>query len=71
MNHQPFNGKFIKDNKIGPGSKITIIRSGDVIPYIADIVSESETGSPQMPDVDYEWSKTGVDIMIKSSVYRA
>jgi DNA ligase (NAD+) len=62
-----FNGKFIKDNKIGPGSKITIIRSGDVIPYIADIISESETGSPQMPDLDYEWSKTGVDIMIKSS----
>ena len=27
-----FNAKFIKDNKIAPGSIIVIIRSGDVIP---------------------------------------
>ena len=59
-----FNGKFIKDNKIGPGSKLVIIRSGDVIPYIQEILSVSETGEPQMPTMDYIWSKTGVDIMI-------
>lgn len=59
-----FNGKFIKDNKIGPGSKLVIIRSGDVIPYIQEILSVSETGEPQMPTMDYVWSKTGVDIMI-------
>ena len=59
-----FNGKFIQDNKIGPGSKIVIIRSGDVIPYISEILSESEIGKGQMPDVKYVWSKTGVDIML-------
>jgi len=59
-----FNGKFIKDNKIGPGSKIVIIRSGDVIPYINEIISQSETGQGQMPDLKYVWTKTGVDIMI-------
>ena len=59
-----FNGKFIKDNKIGPGSKLVIIRSGDVIPYIQEILSSSETGEPQMPTMEYVWSKTGVDIMI-------
>jgi len=59
-----FNGKFIQDNKIGPGSKIVIIRSGDVIPYISEILSGSEIGKGQMPDVKYEWSKTGVDIML-------
>jgi NAD-dependent DNA ligase len=62
-----FNGKFIKDNKIGPGSKIIIMRSGDVIPYIDSIISVSETGEGQMPDLEYDWTKTGVDILIKES----
>ena len=59
-----FNGKFIKDNVIGPGSRILIMRSGDVIPYILETLSKSESGDPQMPEVKYEWSKTGVDIML-------
>lgn len=59
-----FNGKFIKDNKIGPGSRLTIIRSGSVIPYVKDILSTSASGQPQMPDVPYIWSKSGVDIML-------
>lgn len=58
-----FNGKFIKDNKIGPGSRILIMRSGDVIPYILEVLSEGEA---QMPDLDYEWTKSGVDIMLPS-----
>lgn len=61
-----FNGKFIHDNKIGPGSRIIIMRSGDVIPYITEIISPSETGYPQMPEIAYDWTKTGVDIMINS-----
>lgn len=59
-----FNGKYIKDNKLGPGSRITIMRSGDVIPYILEVNSPAESGQPQMPLVPYEWTSTGVDIMI-------
>lgn len=59
-----FNGKFIKDNKIGPGSKIIILRSGDVIPYITKILSKSETGEGQLPEIKYTWTKSGVDIML-------
>jgi NAD-dependent DNA ligase len=33
-----FNAKFIRDNKIGPGAKIRITRSGDVIPLILEVV---------------------------------
>lgn len=33
-----FNAKFIYDNKIGPGAKIRITRSGDVIPTILECV---------------------------------
>lgn len=59
-----FNGKFIKDNKIGPGSRIEVIRSGDVIPYIEKVISPAGNGKGSMPDVDYIWSKTGVDIIL-------
>lgn len=61
-----FNAKFIQDNKIGPGSKLVIIRSGLVIPYIEKVLSPSETGEGQMPDVPYTWSKTGVDAIADS-----
>lgn len=59
-----FNGKFIKDNKIGPGSRLMIIRSGAVIPHIEKVLTPAASGEPQMPDVPYVWSKSGVDIML-------
>lgn len=33
------NAKFIRDNKIGPGAKIHIVRAGQVIPYIVKTVN--------------------------------
>lgn len=59
-----FNGKYIWDNKIGPGSKIVVMRSGDVIPYILEILSPSETGEGQMPDIKYVWNDSKVDILV-------
>ena len=61
-----FNGKYIKDNVIGPGSRIVIMRSGDVIPYILEVLAPSETKQPSMPTVEYEWTDTGVDIKLKN-----
>jgi len=58
-----FNGKFIKDHKLGPGSRVIIMRSGFVIPYIAEVLSPSETGEPQMPNLEYKWSNSGVDVI--------
>jgi DNA ligase (NAD+) len=59
------NAKFIYDNNIGKGSKIKIIRSGDVIPKIMEVLTDSKSGKPQMPDIPYEWNDTHVDIMVK------
>ncbi len=56
-----FNGKFIKDNNIGPGAKIVITRSGDVIPHVMKVSKPSEA---QMPEMSFKWNDTGVDIMI-------
>jgi DNA ligase (NAD+) len=57
-----FNGAFIKDNNIGIGSTIQLIRSGDVIPHIKSIIVPSS--EPKMPDMPYKWNDTNVDIMI-------
>ena len=55
-----FNGKFIYDNKIGPNSIINITRSGDVIPHIVSVDKGTEA---DMPEVDYVWNETKVDIL--------
>ena len=58
-----FNAKYICDNIIGPGSILEIVRSGDVIPHILKIVEPSATGKPQLPNLNYVWTSTEVDIV--------
>jgi DNA ligase (NAD+) len=61
-----FNAKFIKDNMIGPGARILIVRSGDVIPFIDKVIKPAE--QPQMPlDTVYVWTDTGVDILLDTT----
>ena len=60
-----FNAKFIEDNVIGPGSKIVIIRSGDVIPHVVRIISPSANGKPSFPRSAWVWNATHVDILLK------
>ena len=59
-----FNGKFINDNKIGVGSLIQLVRSGDVIPHIIAVIQPAEKA--QMPNVPYEWNETHVDLVLKN-----
>jgi DNA ligase (NAD+) len=51
-----FNARFILDNKIGPGSRVSIIRSGAVIPYINEVLEPAPDGA-QMPTDPYQWLK--------------
>lgn len=57
-----FNSKFIVDNSLGQGSIIKIVRSGGVIPFITEVVKGSS--EPDMPDVEYTWNESGVDIVV-------
>ena len=59
-----FNLRYIVDNKLGPGSEIQIIKSGDVIPYIYSIIKSSD--EPQMPDksIKWHWNETEVDAIV-------
>lgn len=54
-----FNAKWIMDNKIGPGARVKLIRSGDVIPYIVDVTKKAKKA--QMPSGKWKWGETGVD----------
>jgi NAD-dependent DNA ligase len=58
-----FNAKYIIDNVIGPGTRVKIVKSGDVIPYIQEILSKSASGKPKLPSFEWEWNETKVDII--------
>lgn len=61
-----FNAKYIVDNSIGQGSQIKLVRSGDVIPYILEVVKKSKIAS--LPEeASYEWNESGVDIIANKS----
>ena len=63
-----FNAKFIKDNKIGVGSVIKLMRSGQVIPHIISVeVPSDEAMMPLMSKDKYEWNETGVDIILRDT----
>ena len=62
-----FNASFIEKNVIGTGSRIIIIRSGDVIPKIQRVLSPAANGLPALPDgigSAYAWNDTHVDLRI-------
>jgi len=56
-----FNAKYIFDKNIGPGALIKLTRSGDVIPYIVDIIKSAEY--PDIPVMPFKWNENRVDII--------
>jgi NAD-dependent DNA ligase len=60
-----FNGAFIKDNLVGIGSVIELIRSGDVIPHIQKVVAPAQEA--KMPSVPYKWNESLVDVMLEDA----
>ena len=61
-----FNAKYIIDNGVNIGTTLKMIRSGDVIPYILEVVESSDV--PLLPDVEehgsYSLSDSGVDFVL-------
>jgi len=60
-----FNADYISKNNIGIGSRIIIIRSGDVIPHIKVVLTPALNKKPLFPDVEFIWK--GKDIMINNN----
>ncbi len=66
-----FNAKFIFENKIGPGAKIRITRSGDVIPFITAVVEPMPADDypgwfhTELSKIgDYDWTENHVDAFL-------
>jgi DNA ligase (NAD+) len=60
-----FNADYIVSNCIGIGSEIIIIRSGDVIPYIKEVITHATNGKPLLPTIPFIWK--GKDIIVESN----
>jgi len=59
------NAKFVVDNKLGPGAVIKVIKSGDIIPKIHEVLIPAK--KPQMPKEKYIWNDSGVHIIVPES----
>jgi NAD-dependent DNA ligase len=61
-----FNAKFVKDNNIGPGAVIQLTRSGDVIPFVQQVIQPASR--PQLPTQEQfgkmTWSDNEVDLIL-------
>lgn len=64
-----FNGKFIRQNGIGPGAVIRITKSGTVIPYIVEVLTKSiKTDLPDETKFGkWKWSDTDVEIILEDA----
>jgi NAD-dependent DNA ligase len=60
-----FNADYISKNNIGIGSRIVIIRSGDVIPHIKEVLTSALNNKPLFPDIEFIWK--GKDIIIENN----
>ena len=60
-----FNAKFVVDNVLGPGAIVKLVRSGDVIPDIMEVIKPAASGTPKLPEIAYKWTDTNVDIIVK------
>lgn len=59
------NASFIVKNGIGVGAKIVVIRSGDVIPKIVEVMERVEPTLP--PASSWEWDSTRTHIKVKNA----
>jgi DNA ligase (NAD+) len=63
-----YNAKYIQDNGIAKGAKVKIVKSGDIIPKIIEVVEEADVGTMfksimlECPSCYSEIEQVGVDL---------
>lgn len=71
-NTSGFNAKYIKENKIQEGTEVEIVRSGDIIPIIKEVISNN-TKEAELPKVcptcgqKLEFTDTNTDLICVNS----
>jgi DNA ligase (NAD+) len=56
-----YNANFVEKHGIGTGAKVKIIRSGDVIPKIVEVIHKV---TPDFPTVPYVWDTNHTEILL-------
>ena len=59
------NAKYVVENNLGPGATIKIIKSGDIIPNILEVLIPAD--KPQLPKEKYIWNAKKTHIMVPES----
>ena len=57
------NAKFIKDNGIGIGGVVKIVRSGMVIPKVIDVIEKVNFKMPVIDGVKIGWNENGIELI--------
>lgn len=57
-----FNAAFVEKHKLGFGAIVKLVRSGDVIPHILDVVTPSSEA--KFPNENYSWNENHIDIIL-------
>lgn len=61
------NAKFVKDNDLGVGSEVVIIRSGMVIPKIIEVVKATGFKMPVLKDYQIFWNDNEVELCVNGT----
>ena len=56
------NADFIVKNKIGKGAMIKLIKGGEIIPKVEEVIVPADV--IDMPEIDYTWNASHKEIMI-------
>jgi len=57
-----YNGAYIFNNLLGPGAIIRVVLSGEIIPFVTEIITPAPV--PSMPSCGYKWNENKVDCLI-------
>lgn len=57
------NADFIVKNGIGPGAVVKMIKGGEIIPKIVEVLEKTD---PQLPEIDYIWNETKKEIILSN-----
>lgn len=64
------NAGFIRDHVLGPGARIVVRRSGDVIPALDEVLAVATGGRGEMPEEGlWKWDERQVQALATEDVY--
>lgn len=64
------NAGFIRDHVLGPGARIVVRRSGDVIPALDEVLAVATAGRGEMPEEGlWKWDERQVQALATEDVY--